>query len=360
MPSIVAMKRFLQASSRPFSHVGKRHRLVRASWPLQVERRDYRSSSAIPLHHRDHVGDEQNSPRMFQHDNSNVSAAIDPSNALGKRAKLKALASKKLTNQEKRENPFRGLPLHKIPSKVERELDDGVFLKSLRRFGHSTLQGYEHYWRCLLWAAEWQDTKNLERYDVDDAKLSPYVEATETDQNLAQLGNEAAKRTRRNQWILEVPGLEEGRPSVMVQDRVVITWNRKILSGTVVDTELDRIRISTKYRPFAEAFDHTSDRVHVRFLPSSRMTYRLGHNGILSAAEHMKRSMLVPTKANSREVLKFVERRNRTSPQPAEISWANDKLNDEQKQAVSEVLQGSCRPLPHIILGPPGTGTYLN
>lgn len=197
---------------------------------------------------------------------------------------------------------------------------------------HSTLQGYEHYWRCLLWAAEWQDTKNLERYDMDDAKLSPYVEATEIDQNLEQLGNEAAKRKRGNQWILEVPGLEEGRPSVMEQDRVV---NRKILSGTVVFTELDRIRISTKYRPFAEAFDHTSDRVHVRFLPSSRMTYRFGHNGVLIAAEHMKRSMLVPTKANSGEMLKSIKRRKGTSPQPAEISRANDKLNDEQKQAVS-------------------------
>ena len=41
---------------------------------------------------------------------------------------------------------------------------------------------------------------------------------------------------------------------------------------------------------------------------------------------------------------------------PKCISWVNSQLNAEQRQGVVSVLEGVCRPLAHVVHGPPGTG----
>lgn len=41
------------------------------------------------------------------------------------------------------------------------------------------------------------------------------------------------------------------------------------------------------------------------------------------------------------------------------IAWNNPGLNNEQKLAVSRVLQGRNRPYPHVVFGPPGINENL-
>lgn len=37
------------------------------------------------------------------------------------------------------------------------------------------------------------------------------------------------------------------------------------------------------------------------------------------------------------------------------IDWVNNALNQEQRRAVMRILEGSYRPVPYVIYGPPGS-----
>lgn len=77
----------------------------------------------------------------------------------------------------------------------------------------------------------------------------------------------------------------------------------------------------------------------------SRMRFIKQHYAVESAPQTLK-LILFPDEIQ--EIFKQVDCNASTLP------WINQSLNDVQKRAVINILQGVARPLPYIIFGPPG------
>ena len=249
-------------------------------------------------------------------------------------------------------SPFANLDRRMIPSNVLKELHQGTFLKRLRRFGRMSLSGYEHYWRCLLWASEWYEEEALKKFDMNQAKLQSHAVWSKEEDS-----HRHSKQDTRWWWFLQVPGLEEDRPSVMPGDAIHVTWNEQVYKGKVVEVYLEHIRISLMFSQFS-TFDEQNDRVHVRFVPASRVNYILGHYGTSTAKEVVPLQVLAPILKNANSTLKKTRQRmeQERQQQAQDIEWFNPNLNQEQRQAVCQVLSGACQPLPYLLHGPPGTG----
>jgi len=195
-------------------------------------------------------------------------------------------------------------------------------------FNHS----YKSFWQNMLWTSELQAYEDIQLFDMENVDL----------QRQGRL------------FKLYVAGLAEGRPSVLRGDIVKCLWESKEYRGRVVSVEELDVLIEL-HESFHQRFNVGVDRVErVRFT-FTRTSFRTSHAGIISAPYSMKRSMLMPTKKD----VMIATRQPRLCPTP--IRWASDNsggrtLNEEQKDAVREIVKGTLRPLPYIIFGPPGTG----
>ena len=224
-------------------------------------------------------------------------------------------------------NPFSKLPFHYIPREI-RSLLINRELENILEKPDGSEGSYEFFWRNIIWANEFQADEDMKFYDMDEAIL----------------------KQEGNLFVLEVPGLAEGRPSVLRGDIVKVSWQGKEYQGRV-----ERIRLLDVMMELSGAFQHSFnpllDRVFVRFT-YSRKTLRTMHEGAKHADEEMGITMLAPTT----KVVNAIQQSDVSRDTPEHFPWANRNLNEEQKLAVSNIVHGKCRPLPYIVFGPPGTG----
>lgn len=239
-------------------------------------------------------------------------------------------------------NPFVNLPQYMVPTDIVdciRAHDFDLKMDSIawkNNPSHDSMEEYGLYWQHLLYASEHQMRRDIQLYDMENVRLQ--------------------KEGRH--FLFAVPGLAEGRPSVLRGDLVCITFKNCLYKGRVMFIRQLEVVLDL-HSKFARNFNASVDRVNVRFT-FSRTTLRTSHRACESLAEtHLGAELIVPGTAHIAEIYGGVATNNR--PQAVTTNstlspWANRFLNLEQQAAVQQIANGRLRPLPYIIFGPPGTG----
>jgi hypothetical protein len=271
-----------------------------------------------------------------------MDAILKPTAPYERRKRTKAVrhdavcAAPRLPNSNKTSNPFASVLHNMIPKSVRTLLDTQEIEMLLQKYQDwknyeaCSIAGYASYWKHVLWASEYQDYLDIQQYDLENVLL----------------------KQQGNRYSLVVAGLEEGRPSIVRGDVVNVTLNQA--KTTLYQGRVDQVRLHEVWLLFSSAFKYNGvDRVHARFT-FSRMPYRLTHEAVVRAEERMKKLMLIP---DVQDVVRLREN-SLVRSVPQGWIWANRNLNQEQSNAVMQIVQGGLRPLPYIIFGPPGTGMY--
>jgi hypothetical protein len=220
------------------------------------------------------------------------------------------------------------LPSHQIPKSIKLTLSSARALDALLKSLAPTnnVDFYAEFWQLMLRASEHQANQDITLFDMEHVKLI----------------------REGNLYKLFVPGLAEGRPSVLRGDVVLVRSRQKCFEGRVRHVQL--LDVLLEFRPaFHRNYDPRLDEVHVRFT-FSRTTFRTSHSGCKQAPGSMGKRMLFPDRddCNDSNGQESVSRTIGT------FHWANQDLNNEQKLAVENIVKGSWRPLPYILFGPPG------
>lgn len=221
------------------------------------------------------------------------------------------------------------LPFHPIPKALKEQLEkasDDDLESYLRRFQHS----FTAFLHQLLWLEELAAVEAMENYSME---------------------NQLLQVRSRQMFFVEVPGLAEKRPSVLLGDGVLIYCPAVDSTRTFEGVVHEVLQAGVEVR-CSSAF-HSSYKlgmpVSIRFT-FNRTPMRRCHE----ALEQLRRQNSIPL-LMARPAVKKGYRPTplgRVSP----LSLFDSELNVEQELAVNIFLQYSPQQLPLILFGPPGTG----
>ncbi|KAK3587543.1 hypothetical protein CHS0354_004830 [Potamilus streckersoni] len=161
---------------------------------------------------------------------------------------------------------------------------------------------------------------------------------------------------------LKVPGLAEGRPSVLIWDKILLTDptdpDGPCFEGFVHEVLSDEVLL--KFNPEFQK-SYTGKDYNVQFT-YNRGPMRRCHQAVEFAIQ-LGKNVLFPTRLIPKlpQDCQHADRqtyRNHCSRNKSSLGhkFFNKILNDRQKAAVRQIVQGQGRPLPYILFGPPGTG----
>ncbi|XP_049807709.1 probable RNA helicase armi isoform X2 [Schistocerca nitens] len=177
---------------------------------------------------------------------------------------------------------------------------------------------------------------------------------------------------------LEVPGLAEKRPSLLVGDKAIagLSSNKGMEYEGFVHEVYQR-EVWLKFnKNFHLAYNGEEYDVTFRI---SRSGYMRCHAAVDLAVKNLGSDMLFPTTVTLKSPQLHIDddddddddddegqHQKRTSSTSStkdkidfarrKIQWFNRNLNIYQKKAIKCILKGEARPLPYVIFGPPGTG----
>ncbi|XP_068787411.1 RNA helicase Mov10l1 isoform X3 [Struthio camelus] len=278
------------------------------------------------------------------------------------------------------------LPYYTIPDRlrkcVEQKLDILTFQPLLAE--HLNLDNYKAKFSTLLWLEEIHSEMEIKEYNMSGITL----------------------KRNGNSLVLEVPGVEEGRPSLSIGDKVILKsqiYSEHVIEYIAYVTEIQNEAVTLKLHPdFEQAY--TSEPMDVEFV-HSRITSRRCQLAVEQAI-YLGEKVLFPERLllqspqvecctvddgleqgskQESEVNNLQSKRTKcmasremnvpdvviVSPQTSQPvsetvtlkqtagEFFNPVLNEHQKLAVKRILTGECRPTPYVLFGPPGTGKTL-
>lgn len=170
-------------------------------------------------------------------------------------------------------------------------------------------------------------------------------------------------------YCLRLENLAESRPSVLQEDTVVAREGSSEFTGIIKRILMDRVLFEF-HEEFNEA--HREKRYNVTFR-YNRPPFQKLHHALDEMAKKFGEEFLFPDtveekaplldmsydcaedETDLKQLQKPMELRLPNGDVKA-VPWQNKDLNWHQKRAIVNALRGECRPLPHLICGPPGTG----
>ncbi|XP_052790307.1 putative helicase mov-10-B.1 [Mya arenaria] len=190
--------------------------------------------------------------------------------------------------------------------------------------GELTADTYQTRFHTLLWVEEIQMMEDIKRYDLKHVTFD--------------------KDPTTGRLILKVPGLLERRPSVLRGDHVYIYSddNRAVrYQGIVHRVELEQVHLGVAHKLRDKWIHQKKYDIRFEFSP---LNLWVMHRAVKNSAGVAP--ILFPTQSTM-----FPDKEPVTPK-----SWFDQNLNVEQQTAVKNIVQGTSRPAPYIIFGPPGTG----
>lgn len=239
--------------------------------------------------------------------------------------RVTAGAESPVTSVIKYKRPF---PPSLIPEGLKSALTQGAIAQVLanvrekylpRTFG---IRSHGPYFKTLLWIEEAKAEEDMMMYDMENVRLDPH---------------------KSHHW-LEVPGLAEKRPSVMLGDRILVRkrageaghW----YEGRVYDIQQIRIDIRLPKKAKITAADPCDVRFKLNRVPLQRQ-----HQALLMTPPSR---ILFPKPSDI--LTPAVPTTLRTFFNPLVAA------NPRQKLAVESILSRPPGSPPFIVFGPPGTG----
>ncbi|TFK72808.1 P-loop containing nucleoside triphosphate hydrolase protein [Pluteus cervinus] len=228
----------------------------------------------------------------------------------------------------------RRLPLAKVPQSFQvlmtRSEDGGPSLPLIRARipARLTMGTYPHFFKGLLWIEELKLLEDMERYDIHNAALTK----------------------QKNTYRLDVPGLAEKRPSVLVGDTILVRQDSdpqgRWFEGGVHLVQVNQIGVQ-----FGRSFKWAAGQhYHVRF-KVNRNPLRRMHAALQAPVS--RQDLLFPDVADVAKLPNPVPTQATTHLVIHNPLVAN---NPQQLQAVVSIAMRPPGKLPFAIFGPPGTG----
>ncbi|KAF8156820.1 RNA helicase [Crassisporium funariophilum] len=228
------------------------------------------------------------------------------------------------------------LPRANIPTNLQTNLSSSestskitARIKKLFMPANLDSTSYSRHFKHLLWVEEFKMEQDLERYDIISATLN-----------------------KHNQYhYLEVPGLAEKRPSVLVGDKIFVQ-DQGATNGRWFEGHVHVLRQTEVGLCFHGSFP--------AYTPAKRFHVRFKLNRIPVRRQHQAMDTVF---TEDRVLFPFVTHLTGdaipTSQTPIKLFNTLISTNAPQRQAVVSIVTQRPGSLPFVVFGPPGTGKTI-